>query len=229
MSHSDEMEPVYGLPAKLPEGERILWQGAPNWRSLAKAAMKIHWLGAYFAVLVVARISLAFGEGELGSASLELLQMIGLFLLCLGLVALFAWLQARATVYTITTRRVVMRFGVVISMAWNLPFKRLAAADLVVRDDDDGDIALELTKGERVRRIYFWPHVAPGHYFKPPRPALRAIAEPNAVARCLKQAVMRYAAEQSTAVTVGPAGVANDNGPSVGPRPVRDLAEETAS
>lgn len=229
MSHSDEMEPVYGLPAELPNGERILWQGSPKWRSLAKAAMKIHWLGVYFAALVVVRLALAFRGGELGSASFELVQMIGLFSLCLGLVALFAWLHARATVYTITTRRVVMRFGAVFSMAWNLPFKRLAAADLVVRDDDDGDIALELTKGERVRRIYFWPHVAPGHYFKPARPALRAIAEPKAVARCLKQAVMRYAAEQSVAIAVGPAGVANDNGPSVGPRPVRDLTEETAS
>ena len=228
MSHSDEMEPVYGLPAELPNGERILWQGAPNWRSLAKAAMKIHWLGAYFAALVVARLLLAFREGELRSASFDLLQMIGLFLLCLGLVALFAWLHARATVYTITTHRVVMRFGVVLPMTWNLPFKRLAAADLVVRDDDDGDIALELTKGERAQRIYFWPHVAPGHYFKP-RPALRAIAEPNAVARCLKEAVMRYAAEQSVAIAGGPAGVANDNGPSVGPRPVRDLTAETAS
>jgi hypothetical protein len=228
MSHSDEMEPVYGLPAELPNGERILWQGAPKWRSLAKAAMKIHWLAVYFAVLVVARLLLALGGGELGSASFQLLQMIGLFLLCLGLVALFAWLHARATVYTITTRRVVMRFGVVLPMAWNLPFKRLAAADLVVRDDDDGDIALELKKGERVRRIYFWPHVARGHYFKP-RPALRAIAEPNAVARCLKEAVMRYAAEQSVAIAGGPGGVANDNGPSVGPRLVRDLTAETAS
>jgi hypothetical protein len=229
MKHSDEMEPVYGLPAELPDGERILWQGAPNWRSLAKAAMKIHWLALYFAGLVVVRLSLAFARGELGSASFELLQMIGLFLLCLGLVALFAWLHARATVYTITTRRVVMRFGVVFSMAWNLPFKRLAAADLVVRDDDDGDIALELTKGERVRRLYFWPHVAPGRYFKPARPALRAIAEPNAVAGCLKDAVVRYAAEQSVAIAGGPRAVANDNGPTVDPRPIRDLTAETAT
>lgn len=222
------MEPVYGLPAELPNGERILWQGSPKWRSLAKAAMKIHWLAVYFAALVAVRLSLAVAQGELGSVSFELVQMIGLFLLCLGLVALFAWLHARATVYTITTHRVVMRFGVVISMAWNLPFKRLAAADLVVRDDDDGDIVLELTKEERVRRIYFWPHVAPGHYLKP-RPAFRAIPEPNAVARCLKEALMRYGAEQSVAIAVGPGGVANDNGPSVGPRLVRDLTEETAS
>jgi hypothetical protein len=229
MNHSNEMEPVYGLPAELPEGEQILWQGAPKWRSLAKAAMKIHWLAVYFAALVVVRLALAFGGGDLSSASFELVQMIGLFLLCLGMVALFAWLHARATVYTITNRRVVMRFGVVLPMAWNLPFKRLASADLVVRDDDDGDIALELTKGERVRRIYFWPHVAPGHYFKPARPAIRAIAEPNTVARCLKEAVMRYAAEQSVAITGGPGGVANDNGPSVGHRSLRDLTAETAS
>ncbi|MEM8606156.1 MAG: photosynthetic complex putative assembly protein PuhB [Myxococcota bacterium] len=228
MSHYDEMEPIYGLPAELPDGERILWQGAPRWRSLAKAAMKIHWLAVYFAVLVVIRLAVAFAGGGMSTASVELLQMIGLFLLCLGSVALFALLHARATVYTITNRRIVMRFGVVLPMAWNLPFKRLASADLVVRDDDDGDIALQLTKGERVRRIYFWPHVAPGHFFKP-RPALRAIADPNEVARCLKEAVMRYAAEQSVPIAGGPGGAANDNAPSAGPRAVPDLTAETAT
>ncbi len=40
---------------------------------------------------------------------------------------------------------------------------------------------------------------------------------------------MRYAAEQSVAIAGGPGGVANDNEPSVGPRPVRDLTVETAS
>ncbi|MEM9764435.1 MAG: PH domain-containing protein, partial [Pseudomonadota bacterium] len=33
MPHDDDFrsEPVRGLPALLPKGERILWQGAPSW------------------------------------------------------------------------------------------------------------------------------------------------------------------------------------------------------
>jgi len=31
-----EYEPVPGLPQRLPQGERILWQGAPDWQTLAR-------------------------------------------------------------------------------------------------------------------------------------------------------------------------------------------------
>ena len=41
-----------------------------------------------------------------------------------------AWLSARNTVYTITDRRVVMRIGIVLTLTFNLPFKRIAAAGL---------------------------------------------------------------------------------------------------
>ncbi|MEY3475503.1 MAG: hypothetical protein RL087_1961, partial [Pseudomonadota bacterium] len=31
--HEHEFEAAPGLPAPLPVGERILWQGAPQWRA----------------------------------------------------------------------------------------------------------------------------------------------------------------------------------------------------
>ena len=35
-NHDDfAFEPVRGLPAELPRGERLIWQGAPDWRLLA--------------------------------------------------------------------------------------------------------------------------------------------------------------------------------------------------
>ena len=34
-------EPIPGLPADLPEGERLLWQGSPAWMSLAVRAFHI--------------------------------------------------------------------------------------------------------------------------------------------------------------------------------------------
>ena len=33
-----EFEPVHGLPEKLPAGEKILWQGSPDWKTLANEA-----------------------------------------------------------------------------------------------------------------------------------------------------------------------------------------------
>jgi hypothetical protein len=36
-----DFEPVPGLPAELPAGETMIWQGRPQWRSLAVRAFHI--------------------------------------------------------------------------------------------------------------------------------------------------------------------------------------------
>ena len=37
-----ESEPIPGLPEQLPQGEKILWQGAPKWQSFAKHVFHIN-------------------------------------------------------------------------------------------------------------------------------------------------------------------------------------------
>ena len=197
MSGHDEHEPVWGLPSAPPPGEEILWQGRPDWKRFAVSALKIRWVALYLGVVVVAKIAFGLNRGE----ALEGLgQMLALFGLCLGFVAWLAWLHARATVYTITNRRGVMRVGVAINLACNLPFEQLAAADLALRDEDDGDIALRIKPPARVRRFIFWPHLKGGHFLSP-RPALKAIREPERVARLLADAVSRWA-EANDAIEV---------------------------
>jgi hypothetical protein len=54
MSHDDfEFEPIRGLPAMLPAGERLLWQGTPNWRGLAVRSYHVRKIAAYFAFLAL--------------------------------------------------------------------------------------------------------------------------------------------------------------------------------
>ena len=48
-----DYEPVPGLPERLPEGETILWQGAPMAQSFARYAFHIRAVAAYFALLAV--------------------------------------------------------------------------------------------------------------------------------------------------------------------------------
>ena len=36
--HEHEFEPQFGLPERLPDSERLLWQGSPSWRALAIVA-----------------------------------------------------------------------------------------------------------------------------------------------------------------------------------------------
>ena len=39
--HEHELEPQYGLPERLPATEKILWQGSPDARALARSAFHI--------------------------------------------------------------------------------------------------------------------------------------------------------------------------------------------
>ncbi len=49
MSDDFAFEPIRGLPEMPPEGERILWQGSPDWRALAWRVFHIREVTFYFA------------------------------------------------------------------------------------------------------------------------------------------------------------------------------------
>lgn len=202
MSADVEVEPIPGLPHELPPGERILWQGGPQWRGLAKHTFQIGWLGAYFAVFTIARGVLALRDGHgVGGALLAMGMVLPLAALCLGILCLLSWLNARATIYTITTKRVVMRFGVALPMSFNLPFKRLASADLKVRSGGEGDIALELAGPDRLAYAHLWPHARPWRFSKA-QPMLRSIADAARVAGILGDAVKSWSAASDAPVMV---------------------------
>lgn len=192
-----ELDAIPGLPSEaLPPGERILWQGRPQWRALARQAFKIRWIAAYFAVLLLARVvSVVMGGGE--SGALQVTMMAVLFALGLGLCVLMAWLQARSAIYTLTNRRVVMQIGAACPTTWNLPFARIEAADLTVREQGDGDIVLRLVSPDRVAWVHLWPHARRGRRLRA-NPTLRGIAEPRRIAALLDTAVRGWAAEQET-------------------------------
>ena len=53
-----------------------------------------------------------------------------------------AYVLARTTVYTITTARVAMRVGAALTVTLNLPFTRIASADLAVNRDGTGSVGV---------------------------------------------------------------------------------------
>ncbi|MEM9695397.1 MAG: photosynthetic complex putative assembly protein PuhB [Myxococcota bacterium] len=199
-AHEHELEPIPGLPAQLPEGEQILWQGRPSWRSIASQTFKLRWIALYFAFFVVGRAVYAVhhGEGAVGAA-----HVVASFLLSLVGVGIFvglAWFNARATLYTITNRRVVLRTGVAIPITWNLPFAQLAAADIAELDDKGlGNIALHLTPAGKVGWLFLWPHVQPGH-FRRPRPMMLGLEDASAAAAVLKGAVQAWGEDRAVKI-----------------------------
>jgi hypothetical protein len=214
MSSDLEFEPIPGLPAELPPGERILWQGRPSWKALARSTFRVRWLGAYFLIFATTRVGLAVAQHETVSGST--LAPFGLGGLCLGILYLVAWLNARATVYTVTSRRVVFRIGVAIPTTWNLPFARLASADLTVRRDGDGDIVLQLRRPDRVAWLHLWPHTQPWHLARA-RPTLRAIDEPHRVAEVLSQAIREWGQSSGAPVVTSAESFAPSGTPAVRP------------
>ncbi len=196
-------EPVHGLPERLPPGERFLWQGAPCGWPLARWALHIRVLALYFAVLVgwSAAWPLA-GGAPVGAALASSLLPAALAAVVLGLVALFAWLSARTTVYTITNRRVVMRFGIALPMTLNLPFAVVESAGLLNHADGSGDIPLSVIAPARiVSSMYWpllWPHVRPWRLSRV-EPMLRAVPDAAQVAQILGRALAASASQPAPA------------------------------
>ena len=53
--HEHEFEPAFGLPEPLPQGEHILWQGAPDFTDMAIRVFHLRKAAIYFAVLIASR------------------------------------------------------------------------------------------------------------------------------------------------------------------------------
>lgn len=179
-------EPIRGLPESPPEGERILWQGAPAWWALARDAMMVHWVAAYFLVLAVWRGLAGWAEVDIARGTGAFVVLVGMGAAACGLILICAWIMARATVYTITNRRVAMRIGAALTVTLNLPYRWIGTADLQKRRDGTGTIALSLMGDTRFSYLVCWPHVRPWHMART-QPALRCIPEVTKVAALLAQ------------------------------------------
>lgn len=193
-----ESEPVRGLPEHLPEGEAIVWQGAPAWRQLAVRAFHVRKIAAYFVLLAAIHVGLSIADGaSLLGAMQGASWLVLLGAAAVALLGLLAWLYGRTTLYTMTNERLVMRFGVAIPMMINIPWEKIDAAGLSRYRGDNGDIVLTLTKGEKIAYWLLWPHAKPWH-FAPVQPMLRCLDDVQEAAQCLSRVV---GAQQTTVVT----------------------------
>lgn len=172
-----EREEVFGLPGPLPEGERLVWQGSPDRKLVARHVLRVRWLMGYFAVmvgwLVVTGI---YFERDAAAFVTSIMAMVLAALLIWGLVQWLSWGIAKTTRYSITTRRVVMRFGIALPKAFNLPFAEMEAADAFKNADGSGGIALRFKPDIRLAYLVFFPHVR-AFRFRNPEPQMIALAD----------------------------------------------------
>jgi hypothetical protein len=188
IAHEHEFEPQYGLPEPLPAGEVLLWQGTPDWRVLARRVFHVNKVAAYFTLMLAWRFASVLADSQdLLAALKSLTWLVPLFALGLGMLFALARWTAATTVYTLTDRRIVMRIGIVLTVAYNLPLKCIEGADLRDAGHGCGDIALSLERGTRIAWLHLWPHARPWQVARP-QPMLRALPDAAAVSALLATA-----------------------------------------
>lgn len=218
MSGEHEFEAVRGVPGDLPEGEKILWQGGPDWMRLSVEAFKVHWVGAYFGVLIAWRFVDRLGQGIDPMTSLSTaVAVIPLALIAIAILGALAWVNSRSTVYTITDKRVVMRFGAALTKAINIPFKIIDSASADVKSNGAGTVAVKLTVPNKIPLLLLWPHRKP-HTFRRPEPAFRSIKDAATCAPILAEA-LRVAHAQSSALGSIVHETSATTSPSLGAQP----------
>ena len=199
---------LVALPGNLPPGERVLWQGRPDWTILARRAFHLRGLAGYFAMLLCWYAVSAFSSGETAAqTALNTARMCGVALVPLALMCAFAWLTARSALYTITDRRLVFSVGVALPMSINLPFARIASAGVEHLPGGYGNIALELVPDDKLALLAVWPHARPWRMARP-EPMLRCIPDVANVAQMLARALAVSAGMQVQASHAGSAGAA---------------------
>lgn len=186
--HEHEFEPAYGLPEPLPKNERMLWQGAPDFGDLAIRVFHVRKAAIYFAVLIALRaIFLSYAGQGISDVAYGLMMPILLAGIALSALTILAWLTARTTAYTLTDQRIVMRVGIVLTLTFNLPLKRIKNAGLLLNKKGFGDIPLALNGGDRIGWLNLWPHARPWRLANP-EPMLRSVANAQAFAAQLQTA-----------------------------------------
>ncbi len=177
------------LPAPLPAGERVIWQGKPSFTGLALRTFHIRTVGIYFGALMIWRLASGWLSGVAGmEAVTPALWLLAPAISAIAVLAGLAWLFRRAACYTITTKRILFQFGVALPITMNIPLGKIANAALKTYRDGSGDIPVQVNDGKRVSYVLLWPHIRPWR-LRAPEPMLNSIPDAANVAARLAAAL----------------------------------------
>jgi hypothetical protein len=150
------------LPSPLPAGERVIWQGKPSFKGLALRAFHIREVAIYFGLLLLWKLWSNWSHGmPAGEALTSAFWLMVPAAVAIAVLAILAWLFQRAACYTITSKRILLQFGVALPMTMNIPLGKVANAALKTYRDGSGDIPLKLSDQGRVSYLLLWPHIRP--------------------------------------------------------------------
>ena len=189
MDEFDDIKPVV-TEDELPKGETILWQARPDWWRLALGAYRLKLVGAWFLVFALWRIGVThYDTGSWAAGFGEAAALLPALGTGVGLIMLLAYLTARATRFTLTNRRLVMRYGVALPAQLNIPLAHIDHASLKLNSDGTGDMPLSLPKKGRPSYFQLWPYARPWKLGSA-EPMLRAVPNAAEAARLVTDALV---------------------------------------
>jgi len=185
----DDIKPVLTAD-ELPLGETILWQARPDWWRLALGAFRLRLVGIYFLIFALWRIGVTQHEtGSWAEGIAHATSLLPAFGFGVVMIMLLAFLTARATTFTLTNRRLVMRYGVALPAQLNVPLKDVDHAALKLHADGSGDIPLTLPRRGRPSYFQLWPYAKPLKIFEA-EPMLRAVPDAAKAADMIAKALV---------------------------------------
>ncbi len=127
------------------------------------------------------------GAGLADTAALAA-WVAGLAAAAIGILCMLAYLYSRGTIYTLTSKRIVIRTGLALPVTLNLPLALIETASVRHESSATGSIALSVTKPNRIAWLVLWPNVRPWT-FTNPQPLLRCLSDVGSVAPILARAL----------------------------------------
>jgi Bacterial PH domain len=171
-----------GLPDHLPEGERLIWQGKPDWIRLAINAFHVRKVALYFAAVMFGKALFNLASG---ASLVEAFHAAPVLVACgavaCGILTLMAYASAKTTRYTLTSKRALMKVGIALPVIINLPLRQIDGASFGLTGKGCGTICFKTGGETRLAYLLLWPHAKPWHLSKP-LPAFRDIPDVEAVA-----------------------------------------------
>ena len=98
----------------LAPGETLVWTGKPSWRRVARDAMHLRGVTAYFGLLFVLDAYQAWMKAIPPHQALhDSVPLVAITALAVAILTAAAWMIGRSR-YTITNRRVILRYGLAV-------------------------------------------------------------------------------------------------------------------
>ncbi|HYW50342.1 MAG TPA: photosynthetic complex putative assembly protein PuhB [Gemmatimonadaceae bacterium] len=182
-----------GEVSRLPAGERVLWSGAPDRRSLARYFLRERWVLGFVAASFAIGVAdaLRYGDGVIprvvGVATLSAV----LAAVAVVSIRLFAWRLAKSSQYVITNRRVYFNIGIVLRADANIPYSSVEGVDLLRRSDGSADLMISLTGTQEIPWLLLFPHMT-WRGSKRGRPTFRALHDSQQAADAVVGALRAY-------------------------------------